>query len=108
MENNLIHNELLINQAQSEEMKLKIQTFDNIYPISIKRSSNVGELKDKISEVKKKFNLVTQYSFNQATFNFSRKTATIDGKTITIQDRRRERYTFSRENPRRTRRIDNK
>lgn len=52
MENNLIHNELLINQAQSEEMKLKIQTFDNIYPISIKRSSNVGELKDKISEVK--------------------------------------------------------
>lgn len=52
MENNSNQKELLINLAQSEEMKLKIQTFDNIYPITIKRTSNVGELKDKISEVK--------------------------------------------------------
>jgi len=35
---------------ESEEMTIKIQTLDNIYPINVKRSSTVGELKDLISE----------------------------------------------------------
>ena len=35
----------------SDEMKIKIQTFDNIYPITIKRSSKVSELKEKIEQV---------------------------------------------------------
>lgn len=39
------------NNTQGEDMKIKIQTFDNIYPITIKRTSLVNELKDKIAQV---------------------------------------------------------
>ena len=37
---------------QSEEINIKIQTFENITPISIKRTATVQDLKDKIFEVK--------------------------------------------------------
>jgi|LauGreDrversion4_2_1035121.scaffolds.fasta_scaffold1278096_2 hypothetical protein len=35
----------------NEEMVIKIQTFESITPITIKRSASVQELKDKIFEV---------------------------------------------------------
>ncbi len=35
---------------ETEEMTIKIQTLDNIYPLTIKRSSNVTELKELISD----------------------------------------------------------
>jgi len=47
MENNL--NLKQSKSEESEEMTIKIQTLDNIYPLTVKRSSTVAELKDMIS-----------------------------------------------------------
>jgi hypothetical protein len=35
----------------NDDMNIKIQTLDNIYPMTIKRQITVQELKDKIQEV---------------------------------------------------------
>ncbi len=32
-------------------MQIKIQTFDNVFPLTIKRSASIQDLKDKIQEV---------------------------------------------------------
>ena len=32
-------------------MQIKIQTFDNVFPLTIKRSGSIQDLKDKIQEV---------------------------------------------------------
>ena len=38
-------------QPQNEEVTLKIQTLESQYQVTIKRSSSVNELKEKLSEV---------------------------------------------------------
>lgn len=35
----------------SEEMKIKIQTFDNNFPVSVFRNATVSDLKEKIKQV---------------------------------------------------------
>ncbi len=39
-------------EPQSDDMVIKIQTFESITPLSIKRSASVQDLKDKIYEVR--------------------------------------------------------
>jgi hypothetical protein len=45
---NEIHEEGIL---LSEEMKIKIQTFDNNFPITVNRSATVSDLKEKIKQV---------------------------------------------------------
>ena len=61
-------------KMQIEEMKIKIQTFDNNFPIVIKRNASVAELKEKIREVKlSNIHLVNQYSKRKTKTYFPRK-----------------------------------
>ena len=49
--NNNINPEITIIENSNEEMTLKIQTLDNIFPIVVKKTSTVNDLKEKIFEV---------------------------------------------------------
>lgn len=44
-------NEAQNSENNNEEMTIKIQTLDNIFPLTIRKSATVNELKDKIFEV---------------------------------------------------------
>ena len=54
--NNNIMNENLIVENNLEEMTVKIQTLDNIFPLFIKKTATLNELKEKIYEVNIHFN----------------------------------------------------
>ena len=56
-----------------EDMKIKIQTFDNNFPLSINRKATVTNLKDKITEVESFINLVDNDSRQQAASYLPRK-----------------------------------
>ena len=45
-------NIIIETNTDNEEMTIKIQTLDNIFPLVVKKSATVGELKEKIFEVK--------------------------------------------------------
>ena len=69
IENNTIDN-------SNEEITIKIQTLDNIYPIIIKKNASVNDLKEKLFEVYFKIKQDVKYPYTKATLNFSRKMAT--------------------------------
>jgi len=48
---NNILTENLVTDINTEEMTVKIQTLDNIFPIVIKKTATLNELKEKIFEV---------------------------------------------------------
>ena len=48
---NINASEMLILENLSEDMTVKIQTLDNIFPVVIKKTATVNDLKDKIFEV---------------------------------------------------------
>lgn len=42
----------LLELNSSETIQIKIQTFDSVFPLTIKRGASIQDLKEKISEVK--------------------------------------------------------
>jgi hypothetical protein len=54
--NNNINAEISISDNSNEEMTLKIQTLDNIFPIVVKKTATVNDLKEKILDVSTRFN----------------------------------------------------
>ena len=67
--NNNINSEILISENTCEDMTLKIQTLDNIFPIVVKKSATVNDLKEKICEVNIVFQVDNEYPHSKAKIN---------------------------------------
>ncbi|MFM7859650.1 MAG: hypothetical protein ACKO96_48915, partial [Flammeovirgaceae bacterium] len=70
--NNNINSEILISENCGDEMTLKIQTLDNIFPIVVKKTATVNDLKEKICEVNILFQVDNEYPYSKAEINIPR------------------------------------